>query len=314
MTALITIFSAPKPFNDAHINLIQRNAIHSWKALGKDVEIALIGSEEGMKAVAQELETAHIPVVRTNHEGTPLVSSIFELGRSLNQSPLLAYVNTDVVLLSDFLTAVRLIFEKATNFLIVGQRWDMDVWEQIQMTSGWETCFRKDLQVSGRLHPPTGSDYFIFPRECFQEIPDFAVGRAGWDNWMIYKGRREGWKVVDATSAITAIHQDHDYSHLPEGKPHYRLPESDENVRLAGGKRTVFHLEDCDTIFINGKLSKPGRTWKKVVREIETWPIRRLHSIFLSQLSFTVFHPVKAYIEFRTKLAAKKRQWIKAND
>ena len=314
MTTLITIFSAPKPFSDAHISLIQRNAIHSWKALGKDVEIALIGGEEGIKEVAQELGIAQIAGVRTNREGTPQVSSIFELGRSLNQSPLLAYVNTDVLLLSDFLTAARLILEKVSNFLIVGQRWDLDVREQIQMTSGWETRVRKDLQVRGRLHPPMGSDYFIFPRKCFQEIPDFAVGRAGWDNWMIFKGRREGWKVVDASGAITAIHQDHDYNHLPEGKPHYRLPESDENVRLAGGKRTVFHLEDCDTIFMDGKLTKPVRTWKKVVREIETWPIRRFYSKFLSQLSFTVFHPLKAYQEFRTKLAAMKQQWIDAND
>ena len=34
MTALLTIFSAPKPFNNAHISLIQRNAIHSWKDAG----------------------------------------------------------------------------------------------------------------------------------------------------------------------------------------------------------------------------------------------------------------------------------------
>jgi hypothetical protein len=314
MTALLTIFSAPKPFSDTHINLIQRNAILSWKKLGKDVEIALVGGEEGIKEVAHELKVTHFAGVKTNREGTPLISSIFELGRSLDQSPLLAYINADILLLSDFLATARLILEQVRKFLIVGQRWDLDVREQIQMNSGWESGLKKNLQERGRLHPPMGSDYFIFPRECYQDIPDFAVGRAGWDNWMIFKGRREDWKVIDATGAITVIHQDHDYSHLPKGKPHYRLPESDENIRLAGGKRTVFHLQDCDTILFDGKLTKPVRTWKKVVREIETWPIRRLHSTFLAQLTFTIFHPVKAYKEFRPKLAAMKRKLVKAGE
>jgi hypothetical protein len=314
MTALLTIFSAPKPFNNAHISLIQRNAINSWKELGNDVEIALVGGEEGIKDVADELGIMHFAEVKTNHEGTPLISSIFNLGRSLDQSPLLAFINADIILLSDFLAAARLILEKVSKFLIVGQRWDLDVREQIQMNSGWESGLKKILLERGRLHPPMGSDYFIFPRECYLDIPDFAVGRAGWDNWMIFKGRQENWKVIDATGAITVIHQDHDYSHLPEGKPHYRLPESDENVRLAGGKRTVFHLEDCDTILLGGKLTKPVRTWKKVVREIETWPIRQLHSTFLAQLIFTVFHPVKAYKEFRPKLAAMKRKLVKADE
>ncbi len=103
MTSLVTIFTAPKPFGDAHIDKIQRNAIRSWKALGKDVEIALIGGEEGIARAASDLGVRHLPTVRTNKEGTPLISSIFELGRSINESPLLAYINSDILLMADFL-------------------------------------------------------------------------------------------------------------------------------------------------------------------------------------------------------------------
>ena len=84
-------------------------------------------------------------------------------------------------------------------------------------------------------------------RETYRKRRDALVesfGRAGWDNWMIYAGRRSGWPVVDATASIMIIHQNHDYSHLPGGQPHYRLPETDENVRLAGGKRVIFHLRE----------------------------------------------------------------------
>ena len=34
--SFLTIFTAPKPFTDPHINLIQRNALRSWLALGPD--------------------------------------------------------------------------------------------------------------------------------------------------------------------------------------------------------------------------------------------------------------------------------------
>ena len=46
-----------------------------------------------------------------------------------------------------------------------------------------------EVKTRGRLHPPGGSDYFIFPRNCFTKIPNFAIGRAGWDNWMFYHAR-----------------------------------------------------------------------------------------------------------------------------
>ena len=44
---LITIFTAPKPFTNPHIDLIQRNAIQSWLHLGDDVNVVMIGNEPG---------------------------------------------------------------------------------------------------------------------------------------------------------------------------------------------------------------------------------------------------------------------------
>jgi hypothetical protein len=38
---------------------------------------------------------------------------------------------------------------------------------------------------------------------------------------------------------------------------------------------------------------------KKVLREIETFPQRRLNSMPLANLAYAIFHPVKAYRDFR---------------
>jgi hypothetical protein len=120
---------------------------------------------------------------------------------------------------------------------------------------------------------------------------------------MIYSARREGWPVIDATRAIQIVHQDHDYSHLPGSQSHYRLPETAENVRLAGGRRTIFSLADADYSLQAGRLSRLPRRGARLRREIEIFPLVRLKSRPLGELFFAVFHPVKAWGEWRGRLA-----------
>ena len=296
----ITIFTAPKPFTDIHIATIQRNAIQSWIQLGSDVQVILIGEEDGIADTAAELGVLHLPDVGRNAQGTPLVSSIFSLAREASHGPFLAYLNADILLFSDFVPAIRQVGKLAKYFLVVGQRWDLDVTAPIDFTPGWEPQLYKECQQSGKLHPRQGSDYFVYPRECFTTIPDFAIGRAGWDNWMIYAARRQGWPLIDATPSIRIIHQNHDYRHLPNGQPHYRLPETGENIRLAGGQMiTRFTLIDCNRTLKEGELQSLPFNWRKFWREVEIFPLVRLGSRTLGWLGYALFHPSRAYWQVR---------------
>ena len=299
MSEILTIFTAPKPFVDPHIINIQLNAIRSWKALGQEVSIVLIGNEEGIEQAANTIGTSYIPNVERNNQGTPLISSIFNLARNLNNSPLLAYVNADILLFQDFLETAKSIFKLESKFLIVGQRYDLEVHSRINFDNDWDKRIKLECTEIGSLHSRGGSDYFIFPRTTFIKIPDFAVGRAGWDNWMFYEARKNKWKTIDATSSIKIIHQNHDYSHLPGGQPHYRMPETNENVKLAGGRRTIFSLMDVNYEFHQGKLKKYPTNWKKFWREVEIFPLISLNSKTIAQIFFGLFHPKKAYQEFR---------------
>ncbi|MEN8173406.1 MAG: glycosyl transferase family 2, partial [Chloroflexota bacterium] len=240
----LTIFTAPKPFTDPHINIIQRNAIQSWMHLSDDVEVILVGEEDGLASTAAEFGLKHLPNVARNEWNTPLVSSIFDLARTASQSPVLAYVNADILLLQEFLSAARKVTEQVERFLVVGQRWDFDLSESLDFSPDWDQRLRKTVQEQGSLHAPAGSDYFIFSRTIFTDMPDFAIGRAGWDNWMIYSALQQGWPVVDGTKALMVIHQNHDYSHLPEGKIHYDLEETKINAALGGGMRNMYMTLD----------------------------------------------------------------------
>jgi len=302
MPKQLTIFTAPKPFANPHIATIQWNAISSWKALGNDVEIVLLGNDAGIRETANELGIRHIGEVRCNALGTPLISSLFDLARQESQTPFYMIINTDIILFPECLTSLAKVKTQADQFLIIGQRWDLDVKEKLDFSAGWQEKLKQRLNAEGRLHPRGGSDYFIFPAACYQSVPDFAIGRAGWDNWMIYEARRRGWKAIDGTKDIQIIHQDHDYSHLPNGQPHYRLPETFENVRLAGGARTIFTLLDTDYILEKNKVKRYPGNWQKFWREVEIFPLVRLKSYPLAQLIYALFHPVKAYRDFRSWL------------
>jgi hypothetical protein len=266
---LLTIFTAPKPFTNPHIAAIQRNAICSWAQLGEDVQVLIVGDEAGMAEAAAELGVQQLAQVRCNEQGTPLVSSIFELARQASQAPLLAYLNADILITPDFLQAARQVSRQAERFLMIGQRWDLDVNGPLDFSSGWADRLKREARTRGRLHPPAGSDYFVFPGSLYSEMPDFAIGRAGWDNWTIYHARSQGWPVVDITPDCMVIHQNHDYSHLPGGRPHYDLEESTQNQALAGGMPHLYMVLDSDRQLIGGNLRPPRPGLLRTLRRIE---------------------------------------------
>jgi hypothetical protein len=58
-------------------------------------------------------------------------------------------------------------------------------------------------------------DYFVFRKGLYKELPDLVIGRVFWDQWLVWKARASGAALLDATDAVTAIHQNHDYGYHP---------------------------------------------------------------------------------------------------
>jgi hypothetical protein len=274
---LITLFSAPKPFTNPHIATIQRNAIRSWTLL-PEVEVILLGEETGLMQAARDIGVKHIPSVARNESGTPLISSMFQLARRYSNSELLCIINADMILMSDFLEAARRSHLQRNKFVLLSQRWDLDITELLEFSEGWQNRLSARVLRQGQLHRPAGSDFFLFPKSCYSDVPDFTIGRAGWDNWMIYKARKEDWPVIDCTSSVMIVHQNHDYSHLPGGKPHYEHPDTNKNIHLAGGQANVRYtiLDATHQLTADGKLIRPKRTALRFTRKLELF----LRSVF----------------------------------
>lgn len=242
----LTIFSVPKPFA-AHIGVIQENAIESWTRLLPRCQVLLFGDEPGTGEAAEELGADWIPEVTRNEFGTPLLDSVFRLAETRAAHDLLCYVNADILLLSDFIDAARVASLSKHRFVMVGQRWDLDVSSRLAMDGDdWERKLRAEVERAGTPNLPMGSDYFVYPKGTFGSMPPFAVGRPGWDNWMIYRARRSRIPVVDASATTVVIHQNHGYGHVPNstGKT-WEGPEADQNRSLIGPKRRILTLADA---------------------------------------------------------------------
>jgi hypothetical protein len=264
---MLTFFTIPKPFRAPHICTIQRNAIGSWTRL-PGARVFLCGNDDGVAQVARELGVVHIPDVETNEFGTPLLDSVFAAVTATATTELVCYANADIIFTDDLIAATARM--NAPQFLMVGRRWNMAIVDPIDFSQpDWQLALRTRVRAEGVRFGASGIDYFVFRRVGggFDQLPPFAVGRPQWDNWMIYHARMSRIPVIDASDDVMAIHQNHDYAHVPQARgKQWDGPEADRNRQLGGGTSRAFKITDATHVLRNGKLLPANDPVHKVRR------------------------------------------------
>lgn len=254
---MITLVANPKPFK-GEFDLIQRNAIKSWKFLGETCEIILFDDEEGTTArVAKELGVKCMHDSEFNEYNAPLLSSVFRTVRTEAQNDVIAYVNADIILFSDFIKTVGQVREKIKKpFLMMGRRWDLDVNEAVDFQdSKWEGLYREKAFKDGTLHSHFGMDYWVFPKSHDFKIPPFAKGRSAYDNWLVYHSRSKNIPLIDTTSVVTAIHQNHSTNNKRSDT--FKI-EQEENIKLAGGVPYLLDIRHASHVFDKKGIHRPS--------------------------------------------------------
>lgn len=266
---MITIFTTPKPFR-GRIADIQINSLKSWKLLHPDVEVIIFGTEEGTAEIARDLGLVHIARVETGAAGMPLVDSMFGLAAQHGRHDMQCYANADILFLSDLIETTKRV--SLRRFLLVGQRWDLDLTELIDFDSeDWREELLKRSRREGVRHPPAGSDYFVFRRGTLGTIPPMSVGRPRWDNGMIFHARLHRVPVIDCSPVITLIHQNHPpaYDDLSTGGTGDL--ETQRNLELVPTKQQ-FTLVDTDWVWTRtGIAHKKG--WGYFLNSIHRFPV-----------------------------------------
>jgi len=276
---MITLFTTAKPFTGQN-GVIQRNALKSWTLLGPDVEVILFGDEPGAAEVARELNIRHDARVERLGGKLPYVNSLFLRAEQLARNDILCYANCDIVFLSDFCRAVARVREMLSSFLMVGRRWDTDITNSIDFSDiNWPRYVRQlALAANGQMNG-WWIDYFAFSRGLFGlEFPPLVVGRPPWDNWTVWKALQKG-PVVDASDAVLAVHQNHDYGSHPAGRPGVWGDElGRHNLVVAGSRWHLCTIDDATHLLGPAGLRPNPRKNSQAVRRFARtlWETTRL--------------------------------------
>jgi len=265
---VLTIFTTAKPFR-GHIGLIQRNALQSWKALHPGIEIILFDGNEGAAEAAEEFGLRHEGHVEPNELGTKRLDYLFARAQAIARHEILCYINCDIILMQDFWRAIERVSAMHREFLMVGRRWDTEITEAVAFErADWAAEVRELALKRGRKRTAEWIDYFAFSRRLYgADMPPFVL-RVFWDNWLVWKALDAGKPVVDASRAVLAVHQNHDYSHHPQGKQGvWNGEEAGRNGQLAGGWRHLRTIADATEVLPPEKLRRNGmRHWSAVKR------------------------------------------------
>ncbi len=282
---MITFFTTPKAFQ-GHIGIIQTNALSSWTFLSPRPEVLVLGNDEGGAETAEKFGFKHFSLKQSIGE-TPLLSDIFHTAREQASFPYLCFINADIILLDDFMIAFERVRQKFEKFLMISSRWNLDVDSHVALdTAQQRTHLRNQALQKHDMYPAGGSDFFVFHRDMYQNPPPFLLGRGYWDNWLIYKARQEKIKVIDVTSDVIAVHQNHDYSHVQGIQPGnrdadlvFKAQQGRKNLLLAGGQGNIYTNYDANYILVKNRLKKvcffSYRRLKSTLRRLKLYLLSR---------------------------------------
>lgn len=243
---------------------VQANAFESWRRLGPNLEVLILGDEPGLAETAKAFGFRHVPRIRCNAAGTPLISDAWRVAREYSTAKWLLYCNADILFHDDLIAAVHHINAWGRNrFLGIGQRIESSLEESILewRPDRWDQWASEQRQKCPRASVVC-KDFFLFPRHLYPSVPDFAVGRGNWDNWIVYEAHRTGTPVVDLTAGVTAIHQPHDHAHAQGRRQVYMDgSEARENQRLGRGRHLLIGSHISHYLDSDGKIKPAHLRW-----------------------------------------------------
>lgn len=281
---MLILFACPKPFTDPHIATIQTNAITSWTLLRPKPKIILFGDEPGVAEICDALQLVHVPEVVRSGYGTPLLNGVFRTAeQTASSTDLLCYINADILLMSDCARAISQVESLKSPFLMGGRPWNVDITARLSFDAEWEGDMHRLVERTGVLRAPVATDYFLFRAGFWGELPPFILGRPGFDNALLYRARKSGAQLIDATRVITAVHQNHSYpAHV--GVYDQERPEATENRRLAGGYGHLYSWRNAThrLTAAGPKLYLPGLLWPFGFKSRTVASVRWAYSCFLA--------------------------------
>ena len=200
---LITLFTTFRDFRTKAVTY--QNTIRNWGLLSPYVRPVLYYAGD-----EHYLGWSVYRSPRVSDRNIPVLRSMFLHAETINEStPFYGFANGDIVFDSNLVTTLQALKRDVDRFmrvLVIGQRINFNIGNN-ETILNLESVSR--LASEGSLFKGFAQDYLIstrsgYPWHC---IPDFVVGRIGYDNWLVATAINLGLPVIDATATVTAVHQ-----------------------------------------------------------------------------------------------------------
>ncbi|KAK2146112.1 hypothetical protein LSH36_631g01006 [Paralvinella palmiformis] len=159
-------------------------------------------------AISNNWKVRILYVLRHN---LPVLTAMFKEIMASTATPFIGYANADILFDTSLITTLRYLSRRinVTNemILIVGQRRNVDI-EKVDLGSG-DNLTKISQMDNIQLFINKAQDYFIISRRGlpWNEIPDFVVGRNGYDNWLVTKAQDWNITLIDTSNTVLALHQ-----------------------------------------------------------------------------------------------------------
>jgi len=244
---LISFVTAFKKFKPPY-SRIQHSVMYSWRA--NNIETFTPENEVGIKEACQGYSNVKmIPGVKRARElgfsnQSPIVKDMIAKALPLVNTTMIGLVNSDIIIESDFSERVEKIVRKyGYDIYLIGTRYNIPLDTLIDSEKSYEKVLKEKREM---FDTSTSSDIFIASkftwRKIIHEMPEFILGRYGWDNWLHTIAEIKDYRRFNCTKALTTLHCEHDHRHiiLQEKIPKQAAPSSQHNFNLWQKVRDIY--------------------------------------------------------------------------
>jgi len=149
---------------------------------------------------------------------------------------MVAYINSDIIITENFVEKIQQIIDKyGYDIFGVSSRNEIDLKEYVNTPESYKAVLEQERQA---YDDSTSSDLFLASkftwRKVISEMPDYILGRWGWDNYLHMMGEIYSLKKYNCSDALQILHCKHTFHHIyaQEKKHEKEAPSSQHNLAL----------------------------------------------------------------------------------
>lgn len=240
-SVLLTLFTS---FRYSHRRkLVHRRTVKNWSSLRPNVRPVLYAEDQprGEESSNDEIEILDfarqlgwtvLTCNGTSSTKVPVLRWLFTDATTRFRSEFYGFANADILFDGGLIETLKTLIGRFRKFLMIGTRVDCHVATD---------CSFDDRRTREPVLK-NAQDYFVTTRTGFdwESVPDFVIGRAGYDNWLVTRAMVGGIPVVDTSATVTALHQMVDGD---DHSTHFVQVNNDSKVNyVLAGKRFDYSL------------------------------------------------------------------------